>query len=182
MLPRLPICYLALIAMCLGAHGTSLAEDRKPTEYEVKAAYLYNFAKFIEGPPRKSQDAGATMNVCVIGDDPFGPALTAIEGKIVGDRKIRTKRNLSLQNLRGCDILFIARSEEVDLERILQAASGQGVLTIGDTKGFAQQGVMINFYMENRTVRFEINHKAAGRAGLKISSNLLRIARIVGEP
>ena len=79
-------------------------------------------------------------------------------------------------------MLFIGSSEKDRLERLVQAVGGLGILTIGDTEGFARQGVMVNFYMENKKVRFEINPKAAGRAGLKISSNLLRIARIVGEP
>ena len=182
MLLRLLTYGVFILSAVLGARETACAESRKPTEYDVKAAYIYNFAKFVEWPPGKSRDGGAHMNVCVVGDDTFGPALEAIEGKGVGGRKIRIKRESAQQNLRGCDILFISSSEKKRLAEILDAVKDANVLTIGDTNGFAPQGVMINFYMENKTVRFEINPKAAGRAGLRISSNLLRIAKIVGEP
>lgn len=164
-----------------GAREASYAGDSKPTEYEVKAAFIYNFAKFIEWPDGKSREARGAINVCVVGKDPFGPALAAIEGKTVRDRKIRITRDPSLQNATRCDILFVGSSEEERLTRILEALGNSGILTIGDTEGFAQKGVMINFYVENRTVRFEINPKAAVRTGLRISSNLLRIAKIVGE-
>jgi hypothetical protein len=118
----------------------------------------------------------------VLGDDPFGPSLTAIEGKTVGDKKITIKRNTSLENMRKCEMIFISASEEERLQQILKAINGSPALTIGDTEGFAEQGVMINFYIDNRTVRFEINPQAAKRAGLLISSYLLKIARIVGKP
>lgn len=181
MLPRLLACFIFISSALLSAVEASRAEERKPTEYDVKAAYIYNFAKFVEWPPGKSSDAGATIAVCVLGKDPFGPALATIEGKSVGERKIRVKRNPPLQEAKNCDIVFIAASEKEQLSRILEALGNSGVLTVGDTEGFARQGVMINFYMENKNVRFAINPKAAGRAGLKISSGLLRIARIVGE-
>lgn len=171
-----------IMSVALNACETSYAQHQKPTEYEVKAAYIYNFAKFVEWPARPSWDANATMTVCLFGEDPFGPALSAIEGKTVGDKKIIIKRNSLSQNLGDCDILFISNSEKEELARILEAIGDLSVLTIGDTEGFAQQGVMINFYIEEKRVRFEINPKAAARAGLKISANLLRIAKIVGEP
>ena len=171
-----------LLSALFHAGEASATESRKPSEYDVKAAYIYNFAKFVEWPPGKPQEVGATMNVCVAGEDPFGSALAAIEGKVAGGRKIRIRQNPPQPGQGNCDILFISASEREQLARVLEPVKDSSVLTIGDTKGFAQQGVMINFYMENKTVRFEINPKAAVRAGLKISSNLLRIARIVGEP
>ncbi len=158
--------------------GQSLGEDRKPTEYQVKAAYIYNFAKFVEWPAGGTGD----VDVCIIGDDPFGHDLSTIEGKKVINRKIVIREVASYRNAGGCDILFISSSEEEHLMQILKYLKRLPVLTIGESEGFAEMGVMINFYMNNRTVRFEINPKAAERAGLKISSNLLRIAKIVGEP
>src|SRR6266568_1485223 len=77
------------------------ADKQQPTEYDVKAAYVYNFAKFVEWPAGKSQNAGGAMNICVAGEDPFGPALATIEGKGVGDRKIRIRRNTSLQEVKS---------------------------------------------------------------------------------
>ncbi len=179
MLPRL-LAYGVFLLALSGAPAASRAEQQMPTEYDVKAAFIYNFAKFVEWPAEKAQ-GDATMNVCVVGRDPFGPALDAIAGKSVGDRKIRIRR-LASQSPQGCDIIFISGSERDRLEQVLEPLRGAGVLTIGDTHGFAQRGVMINFYMDGKRVRFEINPRAASRAGLRISSNLLKIARIVGAP
>lgn len=176
------LAYIIFMLSTVLAGEAACAEERKPTEYDVKAAYIYNFAKFVEWPAGKPLDGGATLIVGIIGKDSFGPALAAIEGKVAGKRNIRVKRDISLKTARNCDILFISHSEKDHLEEILEAVGDSGVLTIGDTKGFARQGVMINFYMEENRVRFEINAKSAGRAGLRISSNLLKIARILGTP
>jgi hypothetical protein len=128
------------------------------------------------------KDRSDVIHVCIIGDDPFGPSLATIEGKTAGGRSLETRRLTSLQQAGGCEMLYIAGSEERDLERFFEAVKDTPVLTIGDTEGFTQRGLMVNFYMENNRVLFEINPNAAMRAGLKISSALLRIARIVGGP
>lgn len=124
MLSRLLIYIAFIISTGFAAVEASRAEERKPTEYDVKAAYVYNFAKFVEWPPRKSPEAGAAITVCVLGKDPFGPAFAMIEGKSVGERKIRVKRNTSLQEAKNCDILFIAASEKEHLPGILEALGG----------------------------------------------------------
>jgi hypothetical protein len=177
MLPKFLTYEVIIMLAFFCVAGLSRGEDRKPTEYQVKAAYIYNFAKFVEWPAGGSGD----IDVCLLGDDPFGNDLSLIEGKKIINRKIVIKEVASYRNASGCDILFISSSEENNLTRILKFLKRSPVLTIGDSEGFAEKGVMINFYMENRTVRFEINPKAAGHAGLRISSNLLRIAKIVGE-
>lgn len=170
---------LLSVSVSLNTEEKAYAQNQIPTEYEVKAAFIYNFAKFVEWPSNPSQSSVA---VCVFGKDPFGSAFVPIEDKRVGDKKIIIKRNVSFQNLEDCNILFISNSEKERLPQILEALGGLPVLTIGDTTGFALHGVMINFYMEDKTVRFEINQEAAEHAGLKISSKLLKIARIVGAP
>ena len=180
--PRLLAISMLLLALISCPGKASCGESPKPTEYEVKAAYIYNFTKYVEWPSGSFQGRSKTIRVCVIGDDPFGSSLTALNGKRVGKRSVRIRRNTSLHDVRSCEILFISGSEEENLDQIMKAINGSLVLTIGDSEGFARKGVMINFYMENNKVRFEINPKAAMRAGLRISSNLLRIARIVGGP
>lgn len=178
---RFYIYFIVLLAALFCPGSAACGEARKPTEYEVKAAYIYNFAKFIEWPLR-FRDRGDIIHVCVIGDDPIDGSLADIDGKSVLDRKIRVRLDVALQNLDVCEIVFISHSAREQLDQILKAVNGFSVLTIGDTRGFAQRGVLINFFMENNRVLFEINPKAAVRAGLKINSNLLRIARIVGRP
>jgi hypothetical protein len=178
MAPRLFIIAGFVLLALYGAVSPSFGGDGKPTEYQVKAAYIYNFAKFVEWPAGGAGD----IDVCVLGEDPFNHDLAMIEGKKVLNRQITIKKVASYRNSSGCDILFISGSEEDNLTQIFKFLKGLPVLTIGDSEGFGERGVMINFYMEGRTVRFEINPKSARRAGLRISSNLLRIAKIVGEP
>lgn len=172
------------VALLPGPQEAAGAENPKPTEHEVKAAYLYNFAKFVEWPPLPSQHVGTTLDICVVEDKPITAALAAIAGKVVKEREIRIKPNPPLQSLPSCDLLFIGAVKKDELQQILGAlaVSDNAVLTVGDTEGFARQGVMINFYTEKNRILFEINPPAAARAHLKISSALLRIARIVGEP
>jgi len=150
----------------------------EPTEYEVKAAFIYNFAKFVDWPPKLGGDAHP-LRLCVLGKNPFGSALEEIKGKAVKERKLEVALLDLAASARECDLLFISASAEKHLERIVALSRGAEVVTIGDTEGFAQQGVMINFYSENGKVRFEINLDTVRRGGLKVSSKLLILARIV---
>jgi hypothetical protein len=171
---------LALLASGgLSAAAAETAPGEAPTEYEVKAAFIYNFARFVDWPARPGAPAGLAL--CVVGKDPFGRALDALEGKAVGDRKLQVRRVPEPDSLAGCDIVFISASEQHRLAAILRALRSSPALTIGDTQGFAQQGVMINFYLEGDRVRFEVNPDSATDAGVRISSKLLRLGRLVGE-
>jgi hypothetical protein len=156
------------------------AQSPTAGEYQVKAAFLYNFAKFVEWPPSSFSDASAPLRICVFGQDPFGQALLDItHEKIVGGHILQVDQVVDVALARTCHILFIASSEKVQLKRILESLQGTDVLTVGDTKGFAELGGIINFVLENDRVRFEVNRKAADRAGLKISSKLLGVAKLV---
>lgn len=146
-------------------------------EYEVKAAFIHNIAKFVEWPATSSVSGSARL--CVAGKDPFGDALDALQGKPVGAANWEVVRVDGGRSLKECRVLFIAASERAHLTRILASIEGSPVLTVGDTEGYAGQGVMVNFYLEENRVRFEINRKAAARAGLAISAQLLKLARIV---
>ncbi|MBI5196614.1 MAG: YfiR family protein [Nitrospirae bacterium] len=172
---RISFLILLSLSTLLLAATQAYTEHAKPAEYEVKAAFIYNFAKFIEWPA----DTGANINLCVLGEDPFGAALDSINGKPVRDKNVAVKRIKSHQQLKTCQIVFISASEKEHLAQILDAVENLSVLTIGDTNGFIQQGVIINFYIEDEKVRFEINPKAAESADLKISSKLLKLGRIV---
>jgi hypothetical protein len=158
------------------------AQSQTAGEYQIKAAFLYNFAKFIEWPPGDFGDASGPLRICVFGQDPFGQELRDITSeKIVNGHKLLIMPVIDLQLARSCHILFIASSEKTQLKRILEILQGSSALTVGDTKGFVEQGGMINFVLENDRVRFEVNHKAAEQAGLKISSKLLNVAKSVTE-
>lgn len=167
----------ALAAALASAAGAAQAESRTPTEYDVKAAFLYNFARFVEWP-----DVGAvpSVDVCVVGADPFGSALDAIKGKPLGRATLRVRR-AEPDKLGGCELVFIPASESGRLESVLQAVKGRALLTVGDGPDFAQRGAVIGFYPDQSKVRFEINIDAARRSGLAISSQLLRLARITHD-
>ncbi len=150
------------------------------SEYSVKAAFLYNFAKFVEWPPGAFENGGTPLIVGVVGSDPFGGTLDqAIQGKAVNGRQLIVRRFSLGQNLRECHILFISSSERKRLPQIIDSLRGTGVLTIGEMDQFNQQGGIINFVIDRGKVRFEINAGAAEQARLRLSSKLLALAKSV---
>jgi len=146
-------------------------------EYQVKAAFLYNFVKFVEWPVEAFNDSSAPVVIGVVGDDPFGSKIDQmINGKIANGRPLVLKRFPNLKALTFCHIVFICSSEKNNLRQAL-AAAGAGVLTVGETERFIQMGGIINFTIVDSKVRLEINQVAAERAGLKISAKLLNLGR-----
>jgi hypothetical protein len=151
-----------------------------PLEYQVKAAFLLNFTKFIEWPPPESVEPDSQARICIVGEDPFGTLLDRmIEGEILNGRKLVIQR-LHHQSPESCEVLFFAKADQKDVSAVLSDI-GPGVLTVGEGEHFLRDGGMIAFVVENRRVRFDINQTAALRARLKISSKLLTIARSVGK-
>jgi len=149
------------------------------SEYQIKAAFLYNFAKFVEWPAAVSQKGSAAFKIGILGDDPFGADIAVIEKKLVRSKPLKILRANALDELSGCQVIFICASVEPWLADILERLQGKPVLTVGDTNRFAHQGVMINLINVGNKIRFQINPAAADRVGLKISSQLLRLADIV---
>jgi hypothetical protein len=168
---------MGVVVLLLNGAG---AQAPTAGEYQVKAAFLYNFAKFVEWPPRSFPDASAPLRICVLGRDPFGEELRNItKERIVNGHKLEVSAVFELQVARTCHILFIASSETAQLKQIFESLRGSDALTVGDSKGFVEQGGMINFVLEKNRVQFEVNRKAAEQGGLKISSKLLSVARLV---
>lgn len=169
--------FLIGAVVCSLAVGT---QAQSAGEYQVKAAFLFNFAKFVEWPPSGFSDASAPFRICVLGRDPFAQELRDITNeKTVNGRKLEVDQVVDLQHARSCHILFIASSGKTPMKQILEGLRGSSVLTVGDSKGFTGQGGMINFVLENDRVQFEVNRKAAEQAGLRISSKLLSVAKLV---
>jgi hypothetical protein len=147
-------------------------------EYKVKAAFLFNFAKFVEWPERDHDRDSVTIGV--VGLDPFGKSLDeVVRGKSVGTRRIAIRRFAGIAELEPCDILFISRSESSRLEEILKALEGTATLTVGEDDEFAIRGGIIRFFIQESKIRFEINLDAAEHEGLHVSSKLLQVARTV---
>jgi len=156
----------------------SWAQKAKPSEYQVKAAYLSNFGRFVEWPAEVTA-GDAPFYVCVLGQDSFGPFLdAALSGEKIGRATLLPKRLSRVEDGADCRLLFISASEDTRLAPIL-AGVGKSVLTVSDMPGFSQRGGMIQFVVEGNRVRFEINLAAAQHAGLILGSDLLKVATAV---
>jgi hypothetical protein len=166
------------------APATDGGADEAPTEYQVKAAFLFNFARFVEWPPSAFETATSPIGVCVLGDDPFGESLNrVVAGKTLGDRTMMVRRGKKLRELGGCEILFISASERPRLPEILEELRTTPVLTVGEGDDFATRGGEVQFILEDSHVHLLINVDATERAGLKVSSKLLSLAHVVhGDP
>lgn len=162
--------------------GRAQAQSRMALEYQVKAAFLYNFARFVEWPTDAFAQTGNSIIVGLIGKDPFGMVLDeALRSKVVHQRKIVVRRFQRLEDVGECHVLFVSASEEPQLGNILKSVGGASILTVGDMDGFAERGGIIGFRKQDNKVRFEINADAAAHAGLKISSQLLKLAvKVIG--
>jgi hypothetical protein len=152
-------------------------QHSKPTEYEVKATYLYNFSRFVEWPVKGTQAQSDSFSICVLGQDPFGPALNAILADVtVAGKSVVAKRIPTPQDAVNCRVLFISSSENTRLKQILTTLGDASVLTVSDLPQFTQRGGMVQFILEGNRVRFEVNLATAERAGLTLSSELLKVA------
>lgn len=157
----------------------ALAQAQTPpaSEYQVKAAFLYNFAKFIEWPGEAFASADVPIRICVLGEDPFGRDLEQIvSGKQVGGRPVQAVALRRLAEARTCHILFVSSAEASQLRHVLEATAALSVVVVSERPGAAEQGATINFVLQDDRIRFEINTKAAAAGRLKISSKLLSLA------
>jgi hypothetical protein len=171
----------SLVMLCV-ALGASLRALASPTpEYQVKAAFLFNFSQFVSWPPEAFSSANAPIVIAVLGRDPFGPDLDAIvSGEHVNGHPIVVRRYRDVAAVDGCHILFIDRSESDQLPEILRTLRGRAILTVSDISGSAQSGVMIDLVTENQHIRMHVNLAAARASHLTVSSQLLRLAQIIG--
>jgi len=156
------------------------AQSPNVGEYQVKAVFLFNFGKFVEWPPSSFTSASSPLRICVLGPDPFGEQLRdMVNEKAVNGRRLEIDYMVDPSVSRTCHILFIASAKKNRTGQILEILRGSTALTVGDTDGFVQQGGMINFVLVNNRVQFEVNRWAIEVAGLKISSKLLSVAKLV---
>ena len=177
--PRRPLGLLGAAFVCVTLAGMPSA-GQVADEYHVKAAFLYNFARFVDWPATAFRNPRDPFTICVLGADPFDGALDeTVGGKQVGDRAFRILRISEAAQANACQILFISSSERRRTAAIIAALPAAGVLTVGETDGFPASGGMINFTINDGHVRFQVNRRAAERADLQISSRLLSLAQIV---
>ena len=170
---------IVLVAMLISGGAPSIARGETAPEYTVKAAFLYNFAKFVEWPAEAFAGPVSPIVLFVFGVDPFGDALKSLKGKTANGRPIVVRYAANLGELERCHLLFVSASEKANLPKILQTTKSWSILTVGDMNGFAQDGGIINLVNEEHRIGIEINMEAAHRSRLKISSKLLALAKIV---
>ena len=159
--------------------GNSVRGQNNPTgEYQVKAAFLFHFAQFVEWPEGAFKEANSVLTYCTVGGDPFNGALDdSLRAKVIGEHGVRVQHLKQLEGVHDCQILFIAAAESKNATRILASVKGDAVLTVGETPHFAEDGGMIGFCMEGKKIRFEINVEAVSAAKLKMSARLLTLAK-----
>jgi hypothetical protein len=169
---------LVLIGLLLAAPSRAAT----PGEYQVKAVFLYNFARFVEWPETAFADPKAPFVVGVFGFDPFGSDLEeAVRGETVRGHPVIVRRVRTAADAANCQILFIHRSERARLAEVLAAVDKTSTLTVSDAADESGQDVMIRFVTQNGRIRMRIDVDSARAARLTISSNLLRSAEIVGS-
>lgn len=167
-----------IFSVCFSYSNLTLAEEGQPTESQVKAAFIYNFGKFVEWPP--DQWGGKYFIIGVYGDDDFAQVLREVAaGKFIHEKPVSVKRFSRMEDITGCHILFVGNDAKDNLTEIFNSVRKIPVLTVSDMQGFADRGGMINFKRVKNYIRFEINVKAAQQTGLRISSQLLKLAIII---
>ena len=168
----------ALLALLAQAPGEVQGDSGKYTglEDKVKSAFLYKFSKYVQWP---DLDASQDFKIAVLGDSPLLPLLEEISGRPTDGKKIRVEHLRGVEEIGSCQILFIPAGEKERIDGILKKVAGRSILTVGESKGLAARGVAVNFVVVEGRLRFEINRRAAARAGLQISSELLKLAILV---
>jgi len=175
----IPIATMSFVCILCTAAGL-LAQQPKPSEYKVKATYIYNFARFVTWPSTFSSGKDESFSVCVLGQDPFGSTLdSTLGGETLDGKHVAIRRISKPQDATGCRILFISSTEESRLKDILTVLDEQGALTVSDMPDFARRGGMIQFVPEGDRIRFEINLTSAESSKLVLSSELLKVASTV---
>jgi len=168
---------LGLTLLLRLADLSSPAQTASPSEYQLKAAFIYNFAKFIDWPAEAFKDDRSPFIIGILGDDPFGNNLErTVAGKMINTHPITIQNFREAGDATKCHLLFISNSKKEQLPEIIKKLHGATVLTVGETERFVETGGMINFVNEDKKVRFQINDDATKAAKLKLSSKLLSLA------
>jgi hypothetical protein len=183
LLARSSISPVLVLLLLLAQAARSFAADPQAlTEYQIKAGFFFNFTRFVDWPESAFVTASSPILVCVLGETPLTDLVTEVAlGKVVNGRAVSIRRVKASDDLRQCNLLFISAEEERHTAEILASLKKTNTLTVGETPGFAQAGGMINFSIQENRVKLELNLEAATRAGLKVNSKLIAVARLVSH-
>jgi YfiR/HmsC-like len=171
--------FCGVVAGVVAWAATTLGQSNAAPEYIVKAALISKFAEFVEWPQQAFSDDQDPVIFATVGDDPFRGGLDdLLSGKTIGARPILVKHFPDAEHIERCHVLFVCGSEQGRLPLIFQKLSKFYVLTISDVDDFCPKGGIIQFILEDEKVHFEINTDAADQSNIKISSRLLKLAKI----
>ncbi|MGC8926294.1 MAG: YfiR family protein [Myxococcota bacterium] len=148
-----------------------------PTEYQVKAALIYNFLRFVD--LKEDRVVNNEIHLCSFEKNPLNNEVKKLDEKSIGDRKILFSEVHSDSEIHSCSVLLVDKRDTESLKRIIEVAYREGILLIGDTDGYGELGVVINMFIKDEKVRFEINLEAANKSDVKVSSRLLSVAKII---
>ena len=172
----------ALIAAVIGTFSPAAAEQATgPSEHQVKAAMLYNFAKFVEWPDDVFTGPAAPLTIGILGADPFGRDIDAVAARTIKGRPVEVRRFRKSEDVTYCHILFVGSLPEGQAAAHIRNLRRRGMLLVGDREQFIRQGGMINFLIKDDAVSFEVNVEAVQGAGMRIHPRVLNMARIVHE-
>lgn len=173
------ITYRHLIFLLLAGWNMIAVAQTPPSEYQVKATFLFNFTRYVQWPATSFETTQSPFVIGILGHDPFGPYLKeTVAGENVHGHPIIIQKYSEVDEIKNCHILFINISQPSKLESAMQAVSKKGVLTIGDAGNFMQKGGILKFYDAEGKIKFEINPERAKAAELTISSQLMKLAKI----
>lgn len=162
---------------CLWLFAVEAAVPAVTPEYKIKAAFLFQFSRFVEWPADAFASSDAPLTICVLGANPFGSTLQEISaGELVYMHPLTVQHHDSVEDLASCHIVFVSSSEQDAARRALQRLSGKSVLTVGDSSDFTQHGGVIGLVTVNGKVKLQVNRSSADAAQLRISAKLLRVA------
>ncbi len=171
---------IVFMSLCIGLNLNVIhAQSETNREYQIKAAFLYNFIQFVKWPNARFSNPDGAFQIGILGSDPFGATLDdTFKGEQVNGHPFAIKRSVHVQDLEDCQLIFISRSEG-NIDAIVAQLKSKAILTVSDSEGFAEKGVDINFFLAGGKVRFEINQQSTEKCGLKMSSQLMSLGKIV---
>lgn len=168
--------------LTLGCTWLATAQPTLNREMQLKATFLYNFAQFSEWPPARFEDASSPIVIGIFGHDPFGGFIDELVGSAtIGGRPVQVRRVASVEEAKVCHVLFITRDKSAELDTILKQLQGNAVLTVSDIKDFTARGGMIELFIKDNKMKFEVNMTEYKNSNVVISSRVLRLATLCCE-
>jgi hypothetical protein len=180
-LKSLRIAGLIICTVATNSLAVAYAQPREFSEYKVKAGYIFHLTKLVSWPSQAFKSGSLSLNLCILGENPFDGLFRRVEGKIVKNKKLVIRKIEIQESMKNCHILFISASEKKQMAAILQSLNRTNVLTVGDIPGFAQMGGIITLITKGDKIVLETNVDAADRAEITISSEILKLSKIVRD-